>query len=86
MAALKRCIIQFKVTDPRPSAGVTKTIPGPQAVTAGTHTRKEDTFYASDELTIDLTGDVVTLTGVGTGAAADPTKFPRENLIEYYTA
>lgn len=84
MAAVTRCVIKYKVTDPRPSAGVTKTVSGVQAVTAGSHTRKDDTYEASAELTIDLTGDVVTLTGVGTGAAADPTRFPRENLIEYY--
>lgn len=63
---------------------MTKTVSGVQAVTAGSHTLKGDTFEVSAELTIDITGDEVTLTGVGTGAATFPTKFPRENLVEYY--
>ena len=84
MAAATRVVSKYKVTDPRPSAGVTKTVSGVQTVANGSHTKKDDTYVASAELTIDITGDVVTLTGVGTGAATFPTKFPRENLVEYY--
>ena len=90
MAALTKCIVQFKVTDPRANAGSANPTSTTIALANQVHTTKNDTYVADPSttngkgLTIDLTGDTVTLTGLGPGAAANPTKFPREWLKEYY--